>query len=84
MQDALFRVIEKYREHAEHIRRLWLKDDSFRGLCRDYGDCLSALKYWEQSGDGEAPARREEYAALLIELEEEILQGLERTGAADS
>jgi hypothetical protein len=81
MRADLVLIIKKYEQHTGRIRRLWMKDTSFRALCGEYHECLVARQYWEQSDSDDAPARREEYAALLLELEEEILQWLYSSAA---
>lgn len=57
--------------------RLFKKSLSFRSLCEDYRECLAALQHWQQSTSEDAPAWREEYAHLLLELEQEVRQYLE-------
>jgi hypothetical protein len=46
-------------------------------MCEDYRQCAEALRHWNESASEEAPARRKEYAALLRDLEAEILQRLD-------
>ena len=52
---------------------------SFRGLCRDYLACATALAQWQRSDSTDAPARAEEYAALLAELGTEVQVRLQET-----
>lgn len=59
------------------MRRLFQESLSFQSLCNDYRECLAALQNWQQSTSEEAPAWREEYANLLLELEQEVRQYLE-------
>ena len=57
--------------------RLFQESLSFQSLCTDYRECHSALQDWQQSTSEEAPAWRDEYAQLLLELEQEVRQYLE-------
>jgi hypothetical protein len=71
---ALFFILEHFPQHSEKkIQQLFQENDSFQSLCEDYRVCAKALKYWRHSTSDKAPARREEYADLLKELEAEVL-----------
>jgi len=70
-------VLNRFPEERETLQRLFRESSSFQSLCEDYRDCLAALRHWEQSASGEAPALAKAYAELLGELEEEIRQFLE-------
>lgn len=70
---GLFFILKRFPEHREKIQRLFKEKESFRSLCEDYRVCAKALKYWNDSTSEKAQARREEYSALLQELEEEVL-----------
>lgn len=72
----LYTILERFPDHKEAVRVLFNKSEAFRSVCKDYGQCLNALEHWNRSTSGDAPARRQEYAALLEELEAEILQSL--------
>jgi len=50
-------------------------------LCEDYRQCAEALQHWNQSLDEDAPARMQEYRALLQELEDEISQNINYASA---
>ena len=69
-------VLSRFPDHEETIKRLFKRNETFQTLCDDYRKCLEALKYWNQAGSEEAPARMEEYQTLLRDLAEEILQSL--------
>jgi len=60
------------REHEDSIDLLAAKDNEFRELCRDFDDCVDALRRWEASGEPEAGARAGEYRELLAALQTEI------------
>jgi hypothetical protein len=66
-------VIERFPEHQPSLERLWEVNSSFQSLCDEYENCVAALKYWQLSAEQEARHYRDEYAALVPELEAEIL-----------
>ena len=72
----LFHVVKRFPDRKEAVKRLFRESDTFQTVCEDYRRCAEALRHWNQSASEEAPARREEYAALLRDLETEILQSL--------
>jgi hypothetical protein len=74
IQPSLFSILERFSERTEEIKVLYKSDESFKTLCEDYRQCAEARQYWAQSLHEDAPARVREYEALLQELEEEILQ----------
>jgi len=51
---------------------------TFKSICEDYQTTLNALLYWEQSGSDDAAARRSEYSEFVSELEEELIQILNK------
>ena len=76
-ESSIYRVIERFPEDRPSLERLWEINASFQSLCGEYEDCSAALKYWQQSVAEDARGYRDEYAALLQELEEEIVYYLE-------
>jgi hypothetical protein len=46
-------------------------------LCSEYEDCVAGRKYWRLSTGEEARDYRDQYAALVLELEAEIMAYLE-------
>jgi hypothetical protein len=70
-------LLDRFPEERQALRRLFQESLSFQSLCNDYRECLAALQNWQQSTSEEAPAWREEYANLLLELEQEVRQYLE-------
>ena len=79
VQTSVFNVLKRFPDRKEQVMRLFRERDAFRGICEDYEQCIRSLRYWSSSTSAEAPARREEYAAMLQDLEEEIGQHLEET-----
>jgi len=79
VQTSLTVVLARFPEHADRIKRLFRQNATFRAECEDYRQCFRALEYWNQSGAHCGPSRREEYGALMKDLEEEILQTLKES-----
>jgi len=76
IQTSLFSVMKRFPDHKDAVKKLFAESESFQTVCEDYRRCAEALRHWNRSTSEEAPARREEYEALLRGLEEEILQSL--------
>ena len=74
-------IMERFPEERQALRRLFQESLSFQFLCNDYRECLAALQNWQQSTSEEAQAWRDEYAHLLLELEQEVRQYLENQAA---
>ncbi|MEN6437777.1 MAG: hypothetical protein ABFD97_04275 [Syntrophobacter sp.] len=70
-------IMARFPEHSESLEHLYVKSESFRTLCDDIRECLATLETWSQSMAEEAPVYRKEFATLLQELEEEVLQIVE-------
>lgn len=73
-------VMARFPEHRESLQRLYGRSESFRSLCEDVRECLAALETWSRSMAEEAPAYRNEFATLLQELEEELLEEVKNEG----
>ena len=76
VQTSLSIVLAKFPDHKDKIKRLFKEKKTFQALCEDYRQCSEALKYWNRSASDDGHARREEYSALLGELEAETLRFL--------
>ena len=74
-------IMDRFPEERQALRRLFQESLSFQSLCNDYRECLAAQQDWQQSTAEEAPAWRDEYAHLLLELEQEVRQYLENQAA---
>ena len=74
-------IMERFFEERQALHRLFQESLSFQSLCDDYQECLAELQNWQQSTSEEAPAWRDEYAHLLLELEQEVRQYLENDAA---
>ena len=73
----LFAVMIRFPDCKEALKKLFLKSKEFQGMCEDYRKCREALDYWNQPEIKHGLIHREEYAALLQELESEIIQKLD-------
>jgi hypothetical protein len=73
-------IIGRFPEHRDSLERLYIKSELFRSLCDDIRECLAAIETWSQSTAEEAPANRKEFATLLHELEEELLEDVNNEG----
>jgi len=76
IRTSLLAVMERFPRHKAAVRRLFKGNESFQTLCEDYRKCAEALRHWNQSAAKEAVVRREEYTALLRDLEAEIKDNL--------
>ncbi len=71
---GLFLIMQRFPDHKDAMRHLYLHNESFQTICDDYRKCKSALDYWTQSGHELAPDRYREYSGLIQDLEPEIQQ----------
>ena len=76
IQTSVFTVVKRFPSRKDTVKQLFKENETFQSVCEDYRRCAEALHHWNQSASDEAPVRREEYAALLQDLEAEILQNL--------
>jgi len=74
---SVFNVVRRFPDRKDAVKRLFNKSETFQTVCEDYRKCAVALEHWKHSTSEEAPIRRAEYAALLQDLEGEILQSLD-------
>lgn len=73
IEPSLFLVFERFPDRKKAAKKLFYENEEFKSVCEDHRQCSAALRYWSQSSKESAPARKLEYAALLQELEEEIM-----------
>ncbi|HSQ86916.1 MAG TPA: hypothetical protein VLM43_19590 [Desulfobacterales bacterium] len=73
IRPGLFAVLKRFPKHKESAKRLFKESDKFQDMCEDFESCNKALDHWNQSKQEIAAERRAEYAAIIQELEEEIL-----------
>ena len=72
------KIPEKFSKVRHIIEKFYKGDDTFRSIYKDYETYLDALQFWEQSSSDDAVARRSEYTQLVGELEEELMQALNK------
>jgi hypothetical protein len=73
-------IVARFPQHRGSLERLYTRSESFRSLCDDIRECLAALETWTQSTAEEAPVYSKEFATLLRELEEELLEDVQNEG----
>jgi len=76
MLDTTRHILERHPEKKEQILRLVFRNAEFRSMCEDYGKCVEAIEYWDQSQTPGAKDKADEYRYISKEIEEEILQAL--------
>jgi hypothetical protein len=77
--DANFHFVMKhFPEHEKILEKLYGKNESFRSLCEDFGDCVHSMEYWcgYKPPNDNASALCEEYKALYADLKSEIAKWL--------
>jgi hypothetical protein len=75
MHSALRLVGERLPHVREQVVRLFERDEVFRELCDEYQTCSETAARME-SAAGASPALRDEYVALRLRLESEMLRYL--------
>jgi hypothetical protein len=75
MRSALRLVGERLPHVRGQVARLFERDEVFRDLCDEYEACSETAARME-SAAGASPALRDEYAALRLRLEAELLRYL--------
>ncbi len=74
---SLFLIMKHFPDREDILRRMYLKNKTFKSICEDYQKCEEALHYWSKSELAEAKKRHREYLELLDELKSEIQQSLD-------
>jgi hypothetical protein len=75
MHGSLRLVSERFPLLRNEAIRRFTRDETFRDLCEDYEACADTLARFESGGRGPEDLRNE-YAALLLRLEHEMLRHL--------
>jgi len=75
MHPSLRLVNERFQHVQERAVRLFECDESFRDLCEEYEACAGSVARLESCVSSQA--LRDEYAALLLRIEHELLRYLE-------
>jgi len=61
-----------------YIEKRYKTDETFREIYNDYLTYFDAYRFWADSSKDVAPDRCREYAKLVSELEEELIQMLKK------
>jgi hypothetical protein len=65
-------VVERFSSQTPLVRRLYLSDARFRGLCEDFALSISSLHRFEARSDAHLRAEIDDYRVLIKELEIEL------------
>ena len=76
IQPGLFLIMQRFPDRRDVLRHRFHSSESFKSVCKDYQRCSEALAYWAESEHDKAPARYQEYLALLQDIESDIVQRL--------
>lgn len=76
MHPCLKVVTRRFPQVGEQVVRLFERDEDFHDVCLEYQVCQESVERLEASGPS-AEGLRNEYAALLLRLERELLRHLE-------
>lgn len=77
-------IPETFAPIASHVERQYRDDEIFRETYDDYLTYRDAYLFWARSRSEEAPTRQREYADLVRELEDELLQILKSPSSSQS
>lgn len=82
--ETLTLIRTSFPDRGEFIEHTFRQNESFQSVCEDYRECIAVLERWKQRETAEAPLRRQEYAELLVELDQEIRIWLEELEKGDA
>ena len=80
MHPSLRLVSERFAQISDRAAQVFERDENFRDLCEEYEACTGTVARLESCGLG-SEGLRNEYAALLLRLEHELLRYLEERPA---
>lgn len=78
----LDQTLRRFPDDSEAIRRLFLADPRFRGVCEDYRLATEALAGFLRRADALARPEIEDYRRVMAELESEIASLVQANRAA--
>src|SRR5262249_10877404 len=76
MNPSLRLVSERFAQIRDRAVQVFERDENFRDLCEEYEACTGTIARLESGGQS-PQGLRNEYAALLLRLEHELLRYLE-------
>ena len=71
-------IPDQFSAIRSYIEKRYKADEIFRDIYEDYLTYLDAHRFWSSNSTDVAPVRRREYAQLVSELEEELIQMLKK------
>ena len=74
------KIAERLHNSRHIVENLCKEDDTFRSIYEDYLKCLDVQRYWLQSDSDDAAVLSMEYAELVTELENELIEIIKRRG----
>lgn len=77
IEPCLFEIFMRFPEYKDNTKILFSESKEFKSICEDYCRCSAALRYWTRSSQDSAVERKQEYAALLQDLEDELFKILQ-------
>jgi hypothetical protein len=80
---GLAQVVERFPKSAALLRRLALRDQTFRGLCEDYALARASLAGFEARPDAAERPEIADYRTIIAELEGEIARFVAARGRGD-
>jgi len=83
MSPSLRVVSERFPNVRDQVVRIFEHDEDFRDLCQEYEACVETVSRL-QTCTASSHAMRNEYGALLLRLELELLRYLEEHANNDS
>ena len=78
--DVLGLIQAAFGERGATAVYLFRVDEGFRSLCEDYYDCVISMERLSDRSTGQPDRRRREYAELLLDLDREIQDWVDRDG----
>ncbi len=75
-QGWLTQAIARFPDQTAHLRRLAIRDQSFRSLCEDYALAKASLAGFEARSDAAERPEIADYRVVIGELESEIARFL--------
>jgi hypothetical protein len=79
-----FEIFKRFPEYKDNAKKLFAESKEFKSICEDYCRCSAALRYWTRSAQDSAAERKQEYAVLLQDLEDELYRVLEDSTQLES
>lgn len=74
------RIDEILVNHRHTVEKLYKEDGIYRSIYNDYLTCLDAQNFWQQSKSDDAATLSIEYAELVTDLEDELIEIILKSG----